>query len=174
MNTTEITLQDAFKDVMACVATPVSIVTAMPRRGAPRGATVSAFTSLSITPTMVLVSLDRRSQTLDVIRESGRFGLNVLGADQDDLAMSFASRSDIDKFRGTSWDVDHDLPRIAGASAWIASTVADLVDGGDHVIVLGRVDAAETTGSKAPLVYYRRSFGTHQPHHVSESVKVPE
>ncbi|MEV0114907.1 flavin reductase family protein [Streptomyces sp. NPDC050844] len=166
MNTTETTLQDAFRDVMACVATPVSIVTAMSRGGAPCGATVSAFASLSITPAMVMVSLDRKSRTLDVIRESGRLGLNVLGADQADLAMSFASKSVVDKFHGTSWDIDHGVPRIARASAWIAAGVADLVDGGDHVIVLGRVDVAEAehVETKSPLVYYRRSFGTHLSH----------
>ncbi|MFI6015453.1 flavin reductase family protein [Streptomyces sp. NPDC051243] len=166
MNITETALQGAFKDVMACVATPVSIVTAMPYDTAPRGATVSAFASLSLTPAMVLVSLDRRSRTLEAIRESGRFGLNVLGADQADLAMSFAARDGLDKFLGTSWTIDDGLPRISRAAAWIASTVADLVDGGDHVVVLGRVDAAEAeaTGDRAPLVYYRRSFGTHLPH----------
>jgi flavin reductase (DIM6/NTAB) family NADH-FMN oxidoreductase RutF len=163
MKTTETTLQDSFKDVMACVATPVSIVTAMAQGGAPCGATVSAFASLSITPVMVMVSLDRKSRTLDIIRESGRFGLNVLSVGQADLAISFASKSGIDKFYGTSWCVDHGVPRIARTSAWIASRVADLVDGGDHVIVLGRVDIAEAENSerKAPLVYYRRSFGTY-------------
>lgn len=174
MNITETTVQEAFKDVMACVATPVSIVTAMPRDGAPCGATVSAFASLSVTPAMVMASLDRGSRTLAAIRDSGRFGLNVLGADQDDLAMSFATRSGTDKFRDTSWEVDHGVPRLARSSAWIASTVAGLVDGGDHVIVLGRVDAAEAAGGEAPLVYHRRSFGTHRPHGLTESVRAPE
>ncbi|MFF1376157.1 flavin reductase family protein [Streptomyces sp. NPDC058308] len=168
MNSTETvspTLQDAFKDVMACVATPVSIVTAVPGDGGPPcGATVSAFASLSVAPAMVLVSLDRRSRTLEVIRQTGRFGLNVLGADQDDLAMSFASKGGIDKFYGTSWTTEQGLPRISRAAAWLASTVADFVDGGDHVIVLGRVDAAEAAVTRAPLVYHRRSFGTHRPH----------
>ncbi|MEU0178139.1 flavin reductase family protein [Streptomyces massasporeus] len=174
MNITETTVQDAFKDVMACVATPVSIVTAMPGDGAPCGATVSAFASLSIAPAMVMVSLDRGSRTLDAIRDSGRFGLNVLGADQDDLAMSFATRSGVDKFRGTSWYVDHGVPRIARSSAWIASAVAGLVDGGDHVIVLGQVDAAEAARGEAPLVYHRRSFGTHRPHDMTDGVGVAE
>lgn len=168
MNTTDTApsvLQDTFKDVMAGVATPVSIVTALAHNGAPCGATVSAFSSLSVSPPMVLVSLDRRSRTLEVIRESGRFGLNVLGADQGGLAMSFAAKGGADKFRGTSWSIEHGLPRVARASAWIASTVADFADGGDHVIVLGRVDAAEAAAGRAPLVYHRRRFGTHQPCH---------
>ncbi|WP_306321420.1 MULTISPECIES: flavin reductase family protein [unclassified Streptomyces] len=163
MSTTEISLQDAFKDVMSCVATPVSIVTALARDGAPCGATVSAFASLSVSPAMVMVSLDRRSSTLEVIRESGRFGLNVLGADQADLALTFASKQGIGKFGGALWSVDHEVPRLAGTSAWIAAGVAGLQDGGDHVVVLGHVETAESEDAenKSPLVYYRRRFGTY-------------
>lgn len=164
MNTAEAALRSDFKEVMSCVATPVSIVTAMADDGLPFGATVSAFASLSITPAMVMVALDRSSRTLEVIRESGRFGLNVLGADQAGLAMSFATKDRFGKFHGTSWNADRGIPRISQASAWIASSVADCVDGGDHVIVLGCVDAAEKNESEPPLLYYRRGFGTHLPH----------
>ncbi|MFC1418891.1 flavin reductase family protein [Streptacidiphilus cavernicola] len=149
---------------MSCVATPVSIVTAMTDGGLPFGATVSAFSSLSMEPAMVLISLDSRSKTLAAIRESGRFGLNVLGADQEDLATAFAGRSRADKFHGTDWRTDCGLPRISQSPAWVASTVAGLVEGGDHVVILGRVDAAESIVDRAPLVYHRRNFGTHLPH----------
>ncbi|MGW5151789.1 flavin reductase family protein [Rhodococcus koreensis] len=155
-------VQTSFKEVMAAVATPVSIVTAIDG-GMPYGTTVSAFASLSMNPPMVLVSLDRGSETLELVRASGRFGLNILGADQAATALSFAKKGGVGKFHGTRWDLDHDLPRIPGAPGWIACTVADLVDGGDHVIVLGTVDAAEL-GDAAPLVYHGRLFGTHAPH----------
>ncbi|GLW52689.1 hypothetical protein Kpho01_07000 [Kitasatospora phosalacinea] len=156
-------LRDAFKEVMARVATPVSVVTATGPGGEPSGATVSAFSSLSVDPPMVLVALDRRSRTLEAIRACGGFGLNVLGAEQDGLALSFAARSATDKFAGVEWRPDRGLPRIVRAPAWIAATAVDLVDGGDHVIILGRVESAELSGSEPPLVYYRRSFGTHRP-----------
>ena len=162
MTTTEHDVQTSFKEVMASVATPVSIVTAI-AGGLPYGTTVSAFASLSMNPPMVLVSLDRGSETLELIRESGRFGLNILGAHQAATALSFAKKGGVGKFHGTRWDLDHDLPRIPGAPGWIACTVADLVDGGDHVIALGNVDAAELTDG-SPLVYHGRLFGTHQPH----------
>lgn len=167
MNSTESAVRVVFKEAMSCVATPVSIVTVMPEGGVPFGATVSAFTSLSIDPAMILIALDRRSRTLEMIRQSGRFGLNVLGADQDDLALAFAAKGGADRFHGTDWSVDRGLPRISRASAWIAATASDMVGGGDHVIVLGHVDAAESTVDRTPLVYYRRSFGTHRPHHGS-------
>ncbi|CAM5633506.1 Flavin reductase family protein OS=Streptomyces rochei OX=1928 GN=G3I25_12220 PE=4 SV=1 [Streptomyces rochei] len=156
------TAQQAFRDVMAAVATPVTVVTALDG-GRPHGTTVSAFASLSLTPPMVLVSLDERSRLLAIVRRSGRFGVNVLGAHQADLASVFA-RSAPDKFDGIDWAPSGELPRLPGAAAWIAAEVADCVDAGDHTVLLAHVTAAEPgEGSLRPLTYHRRSFGTHTP-----------
>lgn len=155
-------VQTLFKEVMAGVATPVSIVTAIDG-GMPYGTTVSAFASLSMEPPMVLVSLARGSETLKLVRSSGRFGLNILGADQASTALSFAKKGGAGKFHGTRWELNNDLPRIPLAPGWIACTVAELVDGGDHVIALGNVDAAELVEGR-PLIYHGRLFGTHLPH----------
>jgi flavin reductase (DIM6/NTAB) family NADH-FMN oxidoreductase RutF len=152
-------LQARFREVMAGVPTPVSVVTST-AGGLPHGTTVSAFASLSMTPPMVLVSLDRGSDLLAVVRESGRFGVNVLGAHQSHLALAFARKGGTGKFSGVRWDVDHDLPRLPGAPGWLACEVATLVDGGDHVVALGTVVAAETTEGQ-PLTYHGRVFGTH-------------
>ncbi|MFD4029184.1 flavin reductase family protein [Streptomyces sp. NPDC058637] len=152
--------QQAFREVMAAVASSVAVVTALDG-DRPHGTTVSAFTSLSLTPPMVLVSLDERSHLLAVIRRGGRFGLNVLGAHQADLASVFA-RSGPDKFDGIDWSPSEELPRLPDAAAWIAAEVADSVDAGDHTILLARVMAAEPgEGYLRPLTYHRRSFGTH-------------
>ncbi|KAF0960865.1 MULTISPECIES: flavin reductase family protein [unclassified Rhodococcus (in: high G+C Gram-positive bacteria)] len=159
MPTSSSSVQETFKDVMAHVATPVAVVTSMDG-GLPFGTTVSAFTSLSMTPPMVLVSLDRGSETLELITASKKFGLNVLGRDQQVIALKFAKKGGIGKFQGVRWDVEHDLPRIAGAAGWIACHVEQLVEGGDHVVVLGNVVAAENNYSE-PLTYHRRVFGTH-------------
>ncbi|MEV7302351.1 flavin reductase family protein [Streptomyces clavifer] len=154
--------QQEFRDVMAAVASPVAVVTALDG-SRPHGTTVSAFTSLSLTPPMVLVSLDERSQLLAVIRGSGRFGLNVLGAHQVGLASVFA-RSGPDKFEGIDWSPSEELPRLPDAAAWIAAEVADSADAGDHTILLAHVMAAEPgEGYPGPLTYHRRSFGTHTP-----------
>ncbi|MEI7033594.1 flavin reductase family protein [Streptomyces pratensis] len=154
--------QQAFRDVMAAVASPVAVVTALDG-SRPHGTTVSAFASLSLAPPMVLVSLDERSHLLAVIRRSGRFGLNVLGAHQTDLASAFA-RPGPDKFDGVPWSPSEGLPRLPDAAAWIAAEVADSVDAGDHTVLLARVTAAEAGGeSLKPLTYHRRSFGSHTP-----------
>ncbi|MGR7025755.1 flavin reductase family protein [Geodermatophilus sp. URMC 62] len=152
-------LQATFRDVMAAVCTPVSVVTAM-ADGLPHGTTISAFTSLSMEPPMVLVSLDRSSELLRTVRGSGRFGLNVLSSSQSTLALKFATKGGVGKFAGVRWDVEDGVPRLPGAASFLACDVTDLVEGGDHVIVLGLVHAADTV-SGPPLTYHGRVFGTH-------------
>lgn len=149
---------DAFREVMAGVPTPVSVVTTLDG-GRPHGTTVSAFTSLSMAPPMVLVSLDRRSGLLARLAEGTPFGLNVLGAGQADLALRFA-RSGPDGFADVAWRAEGGAARLLGSPGWLACRVARLVDGGDHVVVLGDVLAA-TPERGAPLTYHARTFGTH-------------
>ncbi|WP_254206016.1 flavin reductase family protein [Nocardia alni] len=144
---------------MAAVCTPVSVVTAM-ADGLPHGTTVSAFASLSMDPPMVLVSLDRGSDLLAIVRETGRFGLNVLGSSQSELALNFARKGGTAKFTGIGFDLEETVPRIPGAAGFLACGVARLVDGGDHVVVLGDVLTADAAGAP-PLTYHSREFGTH-------------
>lgn len=153
-------LQERFREVMASVCTPVSVVTAMAEEGLPHGTTVSAFTSLSMDPPMVLVSLDRASELLALVRRTGRFGLNVLGSTQSRLALNFARKGGVGKFADVAWDIEAHVPRIPGASGFLACEVDRLVDGGDHVVVLGNVLVADTQDSR-PLTYHARVFGTH-------------
>jgi flavin reductase (DIM6/NTAB) family NADH-FMN oxidoreductase RutF len=150
-----------FTEVMAGVPTPVSVVTAMDG-DRPHGTTVSAFASLSLVPPMLLVSLDRQSDLLKLLRAKGRFGVNVLASDQAAVAKAFAVKG-ATKFDGINWRPAEGLPRLDGAAGWLACSVADLVDGGDHVIALGTVLTAEAAG-RTPMTYHARSFGTHAAH----------
>ena len=151
-------LTDTFREVMASVCTPVSVVTVMVD-GRPHGTTVSAFASLSLRPPMVLVSLDAGSDLLAMARETERFGVNILGSDQSPLAMGFARKGST-KFDGVPWTVRHGLPRIGRAPGWLACDVQTFVNGGDHVVLLGSVVDAEVTDGM-PLTYHARTFGTH-------------
>jgi flavin reductase (DIM6/NTAB) family NADH-FMN oxidoreductase RutF len=152
-------IQHTFREAMASVATPVSVVTTT-WEGEHYGATVSAFSSLSMDPPMVLASLDHRSTLLTAIRSVGRFGLNILSASQASTALQFASSRGVGKFDGVAWQPATGLPRLDGAVSWLACDVVELVQGGDHIIALGRV-ASVDTGDGTPLVYHRRAFGTH-------------
>lgn len=155
-------LQDTFRAAMASVCTPVSVVTTIELFGQPYGATVSAFTSLSMTPPMVLVSLDAGSSLLGMIERTCAFGLNVLAADQADLARRFATKGP-GRFTGVRWSGEHGSARLTGVAAWVACRVADIVEGGDHKILLGTVLDVQTTDLE-PLTYHARTFGTHQRH----------
>ncbi|WP_033294128.1 flavin reductase family protein [Amycolatopsis jejuensis] len=156
--TTSDRVRAAFTEVMATVPTSVTVVTTMDHTG-PHGTTVSAFTSLSLSPPMVLVSLDRRSQLLARVQETGQFGVNVLADAQSCLATTFA-RKGAGKFDGVSWHPSDGLPRLAATAGWLACRLTGLVDGGDHLIALGTVTAAET-GAHAPMTYQNRRFGVH-------------
>lgn len=146
---------EAFRGAMGAIATPVSIVTAMGRE--PHGTTVSAFASLSLDPPMVLVSLQASSNLLSIIRETGRFGLNVLAHDQADLGATFACRG-VDRFAVVDWRVEAGVPKINGVASWTGCSVAGLIPAGDHVIVTGLVEAAEHAAVPG-LVYQHRRFG---------------
>jgi flavin reductase (DIM6/NTAB) family NADH-FMN oxidoreductase RutF len=153
-------LRHLFKTVMADVATPVVVATTV-EDGVPHGTTVSSFSSLSLEPPMVLFALKASSSLLARIRSVGRFGINVLGAQQHGLAAAFAGSGD--RFAGIPWEDRAGGARLAGVPVWLRCDVADLVPGGDHVVVLGRVVEADTR-SGAPLTYHGRTYGTHVPH----------
>jgi flavin reductase (DIM6/NTAB) family NADH-FMN oxidoreductase RutF len=149
-----------FLDTMASVPSPVAVVTTYDA-GAAHGTTVSAFCSLSARPPMILVSLDNGSRLLGHIRNSGRFGLNLLADDQSQLARRFASKAD-DKFNGIEHDLVAGVPLMSGTAGWVTCQFHAEVPGGDHTILLGAVtDAA--SADRAPLTYHARSFGTNVP-----------
>lgn len=149
-----------FVDTMASACSSVSVVTTEDA-GVPHGTTVSAFCSLSADPPMILVSLDNSSRLLRHIRNSGRFGLNLLASDQRDLALRFASKAG-NKFEGVDYELAGDVPRLSGTAGWVSCALHTELPGGDHTILLGTVVDAAAAG-RAPLTYYSRSFGTHTP-----------
>jgi flavin reductase (DIM6/NTAB) family NADH-FMN oxidoreductase RutF len=148
----------AFKEVMANVCAPVSVVTALHGNRA-HGTTVSALAALSLDPPMIMVALDHSSELLAIIRASRKFGVNVLGSGHQHLARQFATKGH-GKFDGVPWTAHTGVPRITGTPGWLACSLESLVPGGDHVIALGTVTAAETA-DHPPLTYYAREFGTH-------------
>ena len=154
-------LQDSFRSAMANVAAPVSVVTTH-AGGRPYGTTVSAFASLSMTPPMLLLSLQDSSHLLSLLTVGARLGVNVLGSGQTEVATRFASRRE-DKFAGVDWVLEDGAPSLPDSHAWVALKVARLVPAGDHVLVLGDVVRAVSRDDH-PLTYHRRSFGTHHAH----------
>jgi flavin reductase (DIM6/NTAB) family NADH-FMN oxidoreductase RutF len=147
-----------FRDLMAGVCAPVTVVTTIDN-AEPFGATVSSFASLSLNPPLITIALDSRSALLAHILRVGKFGVNLLSHDQADLATLFARR-DADRFADTAWHLDHGIPRLKGAPGWMVCRVHDVVTGGDHELILGRV-ASASRAELPPLIYAHRTFGTH-------------
>lgn len=145
------------RTAMALAPTAVTIVTAAGPAG-PAGATANAVASLSLDPPLMLACLDRGSRTLDVVRESGAFGVSVLAADQLDLARAFASKAPhTEKFREVSCAVHEGVPILAGSIAWVACRLLDLHPGGDHEIAVGEALATGADGGD-PLVFHRGAY----------------
>jgi flavin reductase (DIM6/NTAB) family NADH-FMN oxidoreductase RutF len=147
-----------FRNVMAAVCAPVTIVTTS-SGGKHFGSTVSAFCSLSLKPPMISIALDRSSEVLHAIRDERRVAINLLSHEQHELALHFARKGD--KFKGASYRIEHELPRLDGVMGYMACSVSAIVDAGDHELVLAIVHAADVDDASGPLVYQRRVFGTH-------------
>lgn len=148
---------DRFRSVMGRFVTGVTVVTATSPEG-PVGMTANAVCSLSLDPLLLLVCFDNDARTLPVVRVTGRFGVNVLRADQEDLARLFASkRPESEKFAGVAHTVHDGIPVIEGALAWVGCRLERLIPGGDHTIGIGAVDAAEA-GQGEPLLWFRGSY----------------
>jgi 3-hydroxy-9,10-secoandrosta-1,3,5(10)-triene-9,17-dione monooxygenase reductase component len=143
----------SFRDTLGRFPTGVTVVTASGPSG-PAGMTTNAFSSLSLDPPLVLVCFERGSRTLPVVRESGRFAVNVLSAGQEELARVFASkRVHAEKFAAVTHTVDHGVPVLDGALAWLVCNLEALHPGGDHEIGVGSVTAMDHDPSGEPLVF---------------------
>jgi len=154
-------LQTSFRTAMGNVAAAVSVVTTY-ADGIPHGTTVSAFSSLSMDPPMMLVSLGNRSSLLNRLEPGAALGVNVLAAHQSHVANRFAT-SVADRFADITWSLVDGAPALPDTHAWAGLRIASLVPAGDHTLVLGDVVSARAA-EREPLVYHRRSYGTHRPH----------
>jgi 3-hydroxy-9,10-secoandrosta-1,3,5(10)-triene-9,17-dione monooxygenase reductase component len=144
-----------FRAVMGHFATGVTVVTATGPDG-PVGMTANAVCSLSLDPLLLLVCFDNDARTLRVVRDTERFGVNVLASGQEALARLFASKApEAAKFAGVEHTVHDGIPVIEGVLAWVGCSLERLIPGGDHAIGIGAVTAAEFAGEAEPLIWYR-------------------
>jgi flavin reductase (DIM6/NTAB) family NADH-FMN oxidoreductase RutF len=156
--------QSEFRRVMGHFATGVAVVTSCHDDGSPAGLTVSAVSALSLQPTLMMVALDRKSQTHGWVEQSGAFAVNVMEDGRGEtLARRFASGGHEEKFRGVAWRTQTTgSPVLDEALAWLDCRVHAALPGGDHTIFVGEVVAADTREG-TPLVYYRGGFGRFVP-----------
>jgi flavin reductase (DIM6/NTAB) family NADH-FMN oxidoreductase RutF len=148
---------ETFKAAMRHFPTGVTVVTSL-REGEPRGVTVSAFSSVSVDPPLVLICINREARSYLVISESKVFCVNILAGDQQHLAERFASKIRENQFEGVPYDVDATgAAIIRGTVAYLDCEVAEEHHAGSHSVFIGRVlSCASRPGS--PLGYYNGAF----------------
>ncbi len=143
----------AFRAVMGCFLTGVTIVTSVGRDGM-TGLTANSFTSVSLDPCQILVCIKAKSVTGATIRDSGRFAVNLLAAGQGDLAWRFAKPSD-DRFACVDYTRDpNGLPLLSGSLAHLICELDRVHASGDHDILIGNVVACENRLAQ-PLAFFR-------------------
>ncbi|SFL39497.1 flavin reductase family protein [Geodermatophilus ruber] len=142
---------------MGQFATGVTVITTVTEGSAPAGCTVNAFTSLSLDPPLVLVCIGRGRAMHPLLTEGPGYAVNVLAADQEPLAGTFA-RPGPDRFAGVAVRSGrHGVPLLEGAIAHIECDRYGVLDGGDHAIVVGRVRDLHV-GDGEPLLYSQGAF----------------
>jgi 3-hydroxy-9,10-secoandrosta-1,3,5(10)-triene-9,17-dione monooxygenase reductase component len=151
------------KSVVGHFATGVTIVAGI-EGGQPHGFTAQSFHSLSIDPPLILVCPSKTVSSWPHIRDAGAFCVSILARDQEDLAMTFASKT-ANKFSNVGWTPapGTGAPMMDGAVAWVDCELDAEHDAGDHTIVVGRVVHVDLAGGDYhPLLFYKAGFGRFQ------------
>ena len=153
----------AFRRALGNFATGVTIMTAQNAKGEKVGVTANSFNSVSLEPALILWSIDKRSSSFDVFAEATHFAVNVLSADHIELSNKFA-RSKDDKYANVEFDLGvGNAPVLKGCSAAFECERYDILEGGDHWIILGRVVNFQDNGC-SPLLYHQGAYSTVLPH----------
>jgi flavin reductase (DIM6/NTAB) family NADH-FMN oxidoreductase RutF len=135
----------------------VTVVTTKAADGSDQGMTVSAFCSLSLEPPLVLICIEKTASVHEALTRAPSFIVNVLSAKQEQLARRFAI-VDIDRFEGVGFSRSGEgIAVLDDVLAVIECNRFSLLDGGDHTIVIGEVEAGRAENG-TPLLYYRGGY----------------
>jgi flavin reductase (DIM6/NTAB) family NADH-FMN oxidoreductase RutF/DNA-binding IclR family transcriptional regulator len=153
-----------YRQVLGQYPTGVVVVTALDDKGGPLGMTVGSFTSVSLDPPLVAFLPDKGSSSWAALEKSGdRFCINVLGNSQEDICRKIAVRKR-DKFVDIPWHVSpQGQPVIDGCVAYIDCVIDQVVDAGDHYIVVCAVTELDVESVTDPLLFFRGGYGSFTP-----------
>ena len=152
---------DDFRDAMRHLAGGVSVIT-VGRGKDITGMTVTSVSSLSVDPPSLIVSINRASSSWPLLKRHGFFGVNILTADQVDVAERFTGKGGLkgaERFAGADWIPGASgVPLLAGALAAIDCEVEDIVERHSHAIVIGRVLELRLSSRTAALAYWQGQY----------------
>lgn len=160
MTTTQVSVPtpNEMRAAMGCFASGVTIVTALDEEG-PVGFACQSFASVSLDPPLVLFCADHRGRAWPRIREAGRFTVNVLSEQQDELCMRFGSSRGA-KFEDLDWtESAWGTPVLPNGLMRVHTEVYAVQEAGDHDVVIGRVLELDVLDHDRPMVFYRGAFG---------------
>ncbi len=143
-----------FRRALGRFATGVCVITANPPGYAPFGVTVNSFSSLSLTPPLVLWSLQKNSDTMDAFAASTHYCVNILAESQQSLSGRFARKGEHGLDASDYRIGDAGLPVLEGALASFECEIDARHDGGDHIILVGKVMAMHAGEPGRPLLYF--------------------
>ena len=149
----------ALRNAFGTFMTGVTVVTAHDKDGQPLGFTANSFTSVSLDPPMILVCLANSSYNYDALVNAEGFAVNILAENQIDVSNTFARPVD-DRFATVDWrNGPCGSPVIDGVSAWFDCKMHQTVEAGDHIILIGAVEAFDSNTTPG-LGYARGAYVT--------------
>jgi flavin reductase (DIM6/NTAB) family NADH-FMN oxidoreductase RutF len=148
-----------FREVCGQYATGVAIITACGEGGEPVGLTVNSFSSVSLDPPLIQFSLDRKASMFSLFEDCSHFAVNVLSRSQQPLSNMFAVRHDAFEDVVYSGGAGG-CPILEDCLASLECAKYAVYDGGDHIIILGRVVNLDCAPSREPLLFFRGTYGS--------------
>jgi flavin reductase (DIM6/NTAB) family NADH-FMN oxidoreductase RutF len=155
---TRVIEESSFRNLCGYFATGITIVTAFDDNGVPAGMTVNSFASVSLVPPLVSVAIDSAASAYQPITQASRWTINILESNQESLSRRFSSPTG-DRFDGVDW---HRGPEgellLDGVLAHLVCDRKQLVEVGDHMVLIGEVKSGEAAENGDPLLYYRGGY----------------
>ena len=149
---------DAFRSVLGRFASGITVLTTLDDAGRDVGMTVSAFCSVSLQPPLVQACVDHAASMYDALQHAERFGVNILGSEQEALSRRFADVESTHRFDGIGYTRgENGVVLLDDALAHIECRVVARYEAGDHTLFIGEVERAAARDAR-PLMYYRGGY----------------
>jgi flavin reductase (DIM6/NTAB) family NADH-FMN oxidoreductase RutF len=154
--------EELFKSILSCYATSVTVVT-VHHDDKFAGLTVSSFCSVSLSPPLVLISIENEARTNTLLKDGADFTVNLLNQDQETVSQQFAEPglSIDDRLENISYSLpSRGGPILTESLAWLICEQYETCDGGDHTIYVGEIIEGQKEAPGDPLLYYQGEYGS--------------
>ena len=149
---------ETFRSVLGRFASGITVVTTVDAEGRDMGMTVSAFSSVSLHPPLVQVCIDRAASMYEVLMQADRFGVNILGAEQEAVSRRFAAVDSTHRFDGVGYERgESGVVLLDDALGHLECVIRARHEAGDHTLFIGEVERA-WAGDGRPMLYYRGGY----------------